>query len=98
MASVKSPTSPEFRLLRWREIAVFSVAGDNEQRSPPSPHASSADKQYVLTLIDAGKFKEAIDRLQVLKKTSPSDISIQVALVDAYFKAGIRSDGERETQ
>jgi predicted Zn-dependent protease len=98
VTSVKSPTSRGFQLLRWRGITVPSVAGDNGQRSPPSRDASSADKQYALTLIDAGKFKEAIDRLQVLKKTSPSDISIQVALVDAYFKAGIRSGGERETQ
>jgi tetratricopeptide (TPR) repeat protein len=63
-----------------------------------SPDSSTDDKQYALTLINAGKFKEAIDRLQVLKKTSPSDISIQVALVDAYFKVGMSADGDRETR
>lgn len=68
------------------------------QPTQPTADTCTAEKQYALTLIDSGKLKEAIDRLQVLKKTSPSDVSIKVALVDAYFKAGMSSDGEKETE
>jgi predicted Zn-dependent protease len=98
IASVKSPDTWDFRLLRLREITVRSLAESNGQGPPPSSDSSTADKQYALTLMKTGKFKEAIDRLQVLKKTDPSDISIKVELIDAYFRAGMKSDGERETQ
>src|SRR5215469_3252340 len=98
IASVKSPTPSGFQLLRWRDSGVPDVSEGNGQRSPPTPDGFTADKEDAVTLIRAGKFKEAIDRLQVLKKTGPSDIFIQVILVDAYFKAGMRSDGEKETQ
>lgn len=67
-------------------------------QSQTTPNSQTDEKQQAIALIKAGKFKEAIERLQVLRSTYPWDISIQCALVDAYFKAGMNSEGEKETQ
>jgi predicted Zn-dependent protease len=85
-------------LLRGMAPPLREDRGTAAESLTRGPGNSTADKQYALTLIKAGKYQEAIDRLQVLKKTSPADISIQVELVDAYFRAGKKSEGERETQ
>jgi tetratricopeptide (TPR) repeat protein len=45
-----------------------------------------------------GKYREAVKRLRELKKTRPFDVSLRLALLDAYFKAGMNSDGARATQ
>lgn len=59
---------------------------------------AGADETRFSTVSGTGKYAEAVKRLYQLKKTRPSDVSLRLALVDAYFKAGMNSHGERETQ
>jgi len=67
-------------------------------QSPANSNSPTEEKQQAIALINAGRFKEAIDRLQSLNKIYRSDTSIQIALVNAYLKAGMSSEGEKEAE
>ena len=56
------------------------------------------EKKQAIALIKAGNFEGAAGRLKALQNAYPSDISIRIILVDAYFKAGMNSEGDAETQ
>jgi tetratricopeptide (TPR) repeat protein len=60
--------------------------------------SSGADKTRLPTLSGSGKYKEVVKRLRELKKTKPFDVSLRLALIDACFKAGLDSDGARDSQ
>jgi predicted Zn-dependent protease len=98
IVSADAPTLTNSKVLYLAQAGVRKVAEAHREQVPSSSNNSKADKEYALKLVKTGKFKEAIETLRTLKNSWPLDTSIRVALIEAYFKAGMKSDGERETQ
>jgi len=59
---------------------------------------ASGNENYALLLMRMGKHHEAIDPLLRAKKEKVSSLSIRLALIESFFKAGMSSEGEAETQ
>jgi tetratricopeptide (TPR) repeat protein len=83
---------------KGRLATVKLAPGNVGQVEAAAPKDSAAEKQRALALLDSRKYTEAIALLQALKKTNPTDLSVRISLVDAYFKAGLEREGVRETQ
>ncbi len=61
-----------------------------------APDDAGANQNYGLLLMEAGKFREAIEPLEKLETLKGPDLSVRVALIECYLKAGLKSEGERE--
>jgi tetratricopeptide (TPR) repeat protein len=62
------------------------------------PKDAAANQNYALLLMETGKFREAIPFLQKLRALETADLSVGVALIESYFKAGLQEEGKREIQ
>jgi protein O-GlcNAc transferase len=62
------------------------------------PKDAAANQNYALLLMETGKFREAIPFLQKLQALGASDLSVGVALIESYLKAGMNEEGKREIQ
>jgi Flp pilus assembly protein TadD len=60
------------------------------------PANEAANQNYALLLMRTGRYKAAVEPLQRLKKTKNSDLSVRAALVEAYVKSGLKTEGEGE--
>lgn len=60
------------------------------------PADEAANQNYAFLLMRADRYKAALERLQRLKKTKDSDLSVRVALVEAYLKSGLKTKGDGE--
>jgi len=60
------------------------------------PDDRGANRNYALLLMEAGKFREAIDPLGKLKALGDPDLSVRVSLIECYFREDMKSEGERE--
>jgi tetratricopeptide (TPR) repeat protein len=59
------------------------------------PNDVAANQNYALLLMQKGGFRDAVGPLLRLKRMS-GDVSTRAALIEAYLKAGMRSEGEDE--
>lgn len=62
------------------------------------PKDAAANQNYALLLMETGKFREAIPFLQKLRALGVTDLSVSVALIESYLKAGMNEEGKREIQ
>jgi protein O-GlcNAc transferase len=62
------------------------------------PKDAPANQNYALLLMEKGKFREAIPFLQKLRVLGATDLSVGVALIESYLKAGMQEEGKREIQ
>lgn len=60
------------------------------------PKDAGANQNYALLLMEAGKFREAIPFLQKLRALGTADLSVGVALIESYLKAGMNEEGKKE--
>ncbi|MEW5978453.1 MAG: tetratricopeptide repeat protein [Acidobacteriota bacterium] len=62
------------------------------------PNDAGANQNYALLLMETGKFREAIPFLTKLRALGNSDVSVAVALIESFLKAGMKEEGTREIQ
>jgi Flp pilus assembly protein TadD len=62
------------------------------------PNDAGANQNYALLLMRKGKFGEAVDPLERLKRMNGGDLSTRVSLIEAYLKCGKKSEGESEIE
>jgi tetratricopeptide (TPR) repeat protein len=62
------------------------------------PTDAAGNENYALLLMRGGKYREAIPSLLRVKQEKLSNLSIRVALIDAFFKGGMLLEGEAETR
>jgi tetratricopeptide (TPR) repeat protein len=55
-----------------------------------------ANQNDALLLAQQGDFRAALVPLERLKKFTPDDVSVRATLIEAYLKAGLKSEGENE--
>ena len=60
------------------------------------PNDIAANQNYALLLMGKGDFREAVEPLLRLKRLSGNDVSTRATLIEAYLRAGMRSEGEDE--
>ena len=60
------------------------------------PNDIAANQNYALLLMGRGAFREAVGPLARLKSMNGGDVSTRATLIEAYLKAGMRSEGEEE--
>ena len=60
------------------------------------PNDMVANQNYAFLLTQNGDFRDAIEPLKRLKSLHSEDISTRATLIEAYFKAGMKNEGEDE--
>jgi len=60
------------------------------------PTDVAANQNYALLLIGKGGFREAVEPLLRLKRMRGDDVSTRATLIEAYLRAGMKSEGEAE--
>jgi tetratricopeptide (TPR) repeat protein len=63
-----------------------------------APDDTGANESYARLLMDAHRYREAVAPLEKLKRNSPSNLSLRVALVESYLKASLNDQAEQEIQ
>src|SRR5579863_1736533 len=95
-----------------RDVPTFFNLGRLYQRKGSNTHAmemyrrglaldpedASANQNYALLLMDAGRFHEAVTPLRKLKTLNGSDLPTRATLIECYLKAKMPEDGGREIQ
>jgi len=56
----------------------------------------AANQNYALLLMGKGGFREAVKPLLRLKRINSGDVSTRATLIEAYLRAGMKSEGEAE--
>lgn len=86
------------------ELAMVDVRNfDPESAVPVAEHAvelepKNARALYALGkgLLDSGRFRESVPRLEAAKQYAPNSAQVRSALADAYRRAGRLTDAKRE--
>jgi Flp pilus assembly protein TadD len=60
------------------------------------PNDAAANQNCAFLLTQKGDFRDAVEPLKRLKALQPADLPTRVTLIEAYLKAGLRSEGEIE--
>lgn len=99
-ARALDPSDPQtcFNLgLLFRQRGESDKAVDMYRRGLAlSPDDAPANQNYGLLLIEKGRYREAVQPLARLKGMAPSELSVRVALIEAYLKGGMTEQGEKE--
>ena len=61
------------------------------------PNDVAANQNYAFLLTQNGDFRGAVEPLKRLKGLEPESVSTRATLIEAYFKAGMKHEGEVET-
>jgi tetratricopeptide (TPR) repeat protein len=62
------------------------------------PDDASANQNYVVLLMNAGQFKQALVPLRKLRALRPDQLSVRVSLIECEMKAGLSQDAHQELQ
>ena len=60
------------------------------------PNDVAANKNYAILLTQNGDFRDAVEPLKRLKSLQPADVSARATLIQAYLRAGSKSEAEYE--
>ena len=61
------------------------------------PNDVVTNQNYAFLLTKNGDFRDAVEPLKRLKSLQPQDVSTRATLIEAYLKAGMKTEGEDET-
>ena len=60
------------------------------------PNDLPANQNYAILLMQQGDFRDAVEPLKRLKSLRPEDESARANLIDAYLKAGLKSEADND--
>lgn len=63
-----------------------------------APDDSAGTESYARLLIEAHRYHEAIAPLEKMRRNSPANFPLRLALVESYLKSGLNDRGEDEIQ
>ena len=61
-----------------------------------NPNDVEANQNYAFLLTQNGDLRDAVEPLKRLKSLRPTDVSVRTALIEAYLRAGLKSEAETE--
>jgi tetratricopeptide (TPR) repeat protein len=77
---------------------ITKALDDYRQGLAIAPDDAAAGESYARLLMEARQYREAIAPLEKLKRNSPSNFSLRLALVESNLKAGLNDQADKEIQ
>jgi tetratricopeptide (TPR) repeat protein len=96
LAPRDAPAYLNLGLLYWRKGDVSKALELYQKGLELDPSDVPGNENYALLLMGTGNYREAIQPLGRAKQGSASKLSIRVALIESFFRAGMPQEGERE--
>ncbi|HVN92501.1 MAG TPA: tetratricopeptide repeat protein [Terracidiphilus sp.] len=96
LAPEKAPVYFDLGLLYMEKNDLAKAKEAYDHGLALDPSNVPANQNYAYLLIQQGAFQEATVPLKRLEAMTPGDIPSRASLVEAYFKAGMKDQGEGE--